>query len=134
MQVRDRLQIPVPKVLAYSAEPASNSVGAEYIIMEKCPGIELGRVWDDLLEKQQFEIVRQIATYTARLSKTHFPAYGSLYYSKDVRDIDSKPIDECFSIGPTTSRSWFEDRRAEVEVPRGPCKFACPHLSTIQIT
>ena len=108
--MRDRLKIPVPKVLAYSTQASTNSVGAEYIIMEKCPGIELGRVWDDLPGKMRIEVVRQLAGFTARLSKACFPAYGSLYYSKDISDVNSEPVDDTFSVGPTISRTWFDDK------------------------
>jgi aminoglycoside phosphotransferase (APT) family kinase protein len=41
--------VPVPKVLAYSAT-SNNAVGAEYIIMEKVNGRDLGDIWYDLSE------------------------------------------------------------------------------------
>ncbi|KAF2229901.1 kinase-like protein [Viridothelium virens] len=122
--MRDRLKIPSPNVLAYSTQASANSVGAEYIIMDKCPGIELGRVWDDLPGKKRIEIVRQLAGFTARLSKAPFPAYGSLYYSKDISDVNSRTVDDIFSVGPTVSRTWFDDKRAEVDVHRGPWSSA----------
>jgi hypothetical protein len=122
VQVRDRLQIPVPKVLDYNTQASTNDVGAEYIIMEKCRGIELDRLWDDLTGKQKIEIVRQLAKFSAQLSKARFPYYGSLYYAKDVPDAKGTEIDDTFSVGPTTSRTWFDDRRGEVDVFRGPCK------------
>ncbi|KAF2667398.1 hypothetical protein BT63DRAFT_456698 [Microthyrium microscopicum] len=118
--VKNCLSIPVPKVLAYSTQASTNGVGAEYIIMEKNPGIELARVWDDLEGRQKIDIVRQLAVFTSRLSKAHFPAYGSLYYSKDLPDINNKLVDDTFSVGPTTSRAWFDDKRSEVNVHRGP--------------
>ncbi|KAL9094147.1 MAG: hypothetical protein Q9165_003562 [Trypethelium subeluteriae] len=129
--MRDRLKIPVPKVLAYSTRASTNSVGAEYIVMEKCPGIELGRVWDDLPGKKRIEVVRQLAGFTARLSKASSPAYGSLYYSKDISDVDSKPVDDTFSVGPTISRTWFDGKRAEVDVHRGPWSSAEEVVNTI---
>jgi hypothetical protein len=111
----------VPNVLAYNTQAKSNDVGAEYIIMEKCGGIELGHVWDELIGKEKAEIVRQLATYSARLSKTKFLYYGSLYYSRDIPDIKGTEVDDTFSVGPTTSRDWVDDRRGEVDVDRGPC-------------
>ncbi|KAF2426322.1 hypothetical protein EJ08DRAFT_671908 [Tothia fuscella] len=122
--VRDRLNIPVPKVLAYNTQASTNGVGADYIIMEKCPGIELGRVWGDLPGKKRMEVVKQLASFTARLSKASFPAYGSLYYSKDICDVHGIPVDDTFTVGPTTSRSWLDDKRAEVDIDRGPWKSA----------
>jgi hypothetical protein len=120
--VRDRFQIPVPKVLDYNTQANTSDVGAEYIIMEKCRGIELGHLWDDLTAKQKIEIVRQLAKLSAQLSKARFPYYGSLYYAKDVPDVTGTEIDDTFSVGPTTSRTWFDDRRGEVDVFRVPCK------------
>ncbi|KAH5651601.1 hypothetical protein HBI23_167260 [Parastagonospora nodorum] len=119
--VRNRLNIPVPKVLAYNTQAKSNDVGAEYIIiMEKCGGIELGHVWDELTGKEKTEIVRQLATYSVRLSKAKFPYYGSIYFSRDIPDIKGTEVDDTFSVGPTTSRDWVDDRRGEVDVDRGP--------------
>jgi hypothetical protein len=90
--------------------------------MERCRGVELGRVWDDFTGKQKVDIVRQLATFSARLSKARFPYYGSLYYTKDIPDVGGTEVDDTFSVGPTTSRAWFDDKRGEVEVDRGPCK------------
>lgn len=90
--------------------------------MEKCPGIELSRLWNDRSGKQKVEVVRQLSTYSARLSKARFPYYGSLYYASDTPGIKGFEIDDTFSVGPTTSRTWFDDKRGEVNVERGPCK------------
>ncbi|KAL5395434.1 hypothetical protein PMIN03_013022 [Paraphaeosphaeria minitans] len=129
--VRDRLQIPVPKVLAYSTQASTNGIGAEYIIMEKCPGIELGRLWDGISGKQRIDIIRQLATFSARLSKARFPYYGSLYYARDIPDIRGTEVDDTFSVGPTTSRTWFDDKRGEVNVYRGPWTSAEDVLNAI---
>jgi hypothetical protein len=92
--------------------------------MEKFHGIELGRVWDDLKGKQKMDVVRKLATYTAQLSKARFPSYGSLYFASDIPDIKGTEVDDKFSIGPTTSRTWFDDGRASVTtINRGPCKI-----------
>ncbi|KAF2429576.1 kinase-like protein [Tothia fuscella] len=122
--VRDRLQIPAPKVLTYSTQSSTNGIGAEYIIMEKCPGIELGRVWDELAGKEKIEIVKQLATFTARLSNARFPYYGSLYYTRDIHDVKAMQVDDIFSVGPTTSRTWFDDKRGEVDIYHGPWQTA----------
>jgi hypothetical protein len=114
----------VPKVLGYNTQASTNAIGAEYIIMDKCRGVELGRLWDDLSGKQKIDIVRQLPTYSAQLMKAGFPYYGSLYYAKDIPDIQGTEVDGTFSIGPTTSRTWFDDRRGEVDVHRGPCKIS----------
>lgn len=48
LKVREKLHIPVPKVLDYCSRGGQSKLGAEYIAMEKAPGIELDRVWDNL--------------------------------------------------------------------------------------
>jgi hypothetical protein len=73
--------------------------------MERCRGIELGRLWDDLSGQQKVDIVRQLATFSAQLSKARFPFYGSLYYSKDIPDVKGTEVDDTYSVGPTTSRT-----------------------------
>jgi hypothetical protein len=92
--------------------------------MEKCPGTELDRLWDDLSSKQKMDIIRQLATFTAQLSKAHFAYYGSLYYAKDIPEVKGTQVDGTFSVGATTSRTWFDDRRGDVDVYRGPCKIS----------
>ena len=97
-------------------------VGAEFIIMEKCPGVELGRVWNRLAGKEKIEIVEQVAAFTARLASTRFPYYGSLHYSGDLLNFEGMQVDDMFSVGLTTSRTWFDDKRGNIDVNRGPCK------------
>ena len=98
--------------------------------MEKCPGIELSRVWDELSGKEKIEIVKQLAIFTARLANTKFPFYGSLYYTRDIHDVKKIQVDGIFSVGPTTSRTWFDDKRGEVEIYRGPCKMPAPTIAS----
>jgi hypothetical protein len=92
--------------------------------MERCRGIELGRLWDNLSGQQKVDIVRQLATFSAQLSRARFPFYGSLYYSKDVPDVKGTKVDDTYSVGPTTSRTWFDDKRGEVNIHRGPCNIS----------
>lgn len=94
--------------------------------MEKCPGIELSRIWDELTGKEKIEIVKQLATFTARLSNARFPYYGSLYYTRDIHDVVGMEVDDIFSVGPTTGRTWFDDQRGEADIYRGPCKMPAP--------
>lgn len=118
--VREKLHIPVPKVLGYCSRPSESKLGVEYIIMEKAPGIELGRIWENLKSRDKFSIVKQIAAITCTLARAQFPYHGALYRRQDVTRSESFVLDDEFAIGPTTGRAWFDNRRAEVEVPRGP--------------
>ncbi|KAJ9297731.1 hypothetical protein DTO217A2_8554 [Paecilomyces variotii] len=121
--VREKLNIPVPKVLAYCSRGGESKLGAEYIVMEKAPGIELGRIWDDLKAREKLAIVKQVASITCNLARFQFPCYGALYRRQDI-SFESQVIDDDFAVGPTVGRAWFDDRRGDVDVPRGPWNSA----------
>lgn len=100
--------------------------------MEKMPGIELEKVWDDLPGRQKYEIVKQLVGIERKLATTMFTSFGSLYYTQDVPGADSYgrlcvtddgSSMQCsrFAVGPSTSRMFFDDGRANVDVDRGPC-------------
>ncbi|KUL89585.1 hypothetical protein ZTR_04373 [Talaromyces verruculosus] len=46
--VRTQLHIPAPEVFDWCSKAANTAVGAEFIIMEKVPGIQLSQVWDQM--------------------------------------------------------------------------------------
>jgi serine/threonine protein kinase len=121
LKVRKYLKIPVPKVLAYCTRASESRLGSEYIVMEKAPGIELGRIWGGMKPRDKLAIVKQLATITAKLSAARFSHYGSIYYHRDISGDSGINIDDTFAIGPTVGRSWFDDRRGEIDVNRGPC-------------
>jgi hypothetical protein len=88
--------------------------------MEKAPGIELSRAWESMKPRDKLATV-QLATITAKLSKARFSSYGSLYCQRDIGNVGGIKVDNTFVIGPTVGRSWFDDRRGEIKVNRGPC-------------
>ncbi|KAI2738009.1 hypothetical protein DTO012A8_9992 [Penicillium roqueforti] len=51
--LRNVLNLPVPRVYAWSSRAPENPLGAEYIIMEKQSGVVLNDVWDTVKEKQK---------------------------------------------------------------------------------
>lgn len=136
------MKIPTPKVYTWSAHKEGNPVEAEYIIMEKVPGIELETVWDKLDIGERFQILQKVADYQQACSSTLFRGYGSLYYSKDLpgspdkadalyeKEDGSAVVDERFAIGPSNAREFFDDGRGGVEGDRGPCKFSRLQRST----
>ena len=101
--------IPTPSVYAYSAD-ASNSVGAEYIIMEKVSGRCSGDIWYDISHEERVKILSQIVELEARLFGISLPANGSLYYDKDLpTDFERVPIgdERKLCIGPDVSlKHW----------------------------
>ncbi|KAL4778411.1 kinase-like domain-containing protein [Aspergillus varians] len=99
--VREHLDIPVPKVLGYCSMASKTPLGAEYIVMEKAPGVELARVWESLKGRQKLSIVNQIAGIGCALAQCH----GALYRRQDVSLAESIVFDDDFAIGPTVGRA-----------------------------
>lgn len=54
--LRNELNIPVPRVFAWSCEK-DQPVGAEYIIMEKAPGQELSKAWPSMDVSDKVDVV-----------------------------------------------------------------------------
>ncbi|KAE8355824.1 kinase-like domain-containing protein [Aspergillus coremiiformis] len=126
---RNELCTPVPKVLAWSSKAEDNTVGAEYIIMEKVAGVQLSKVWPTMGFKERFELVKTISTYQKAWMAIPFTHYGSLYYSSDMEDSDgcdlvkgvlSIPKHHRFAVGPSTGREFLDDGRIALDLDRGP--------------
>jgi hypothetical protein len=132
-QARRILKTPVPRVLAWSSKVEDNPVGAEYIIMEKAPGIGLERAWPTMKIKDRITVVKAIAAFQKTWTSVSFKRFGSLYYSKDLEApargeplyVNSDGVDitdDEFAVGPSMGREWIDDGRASVEMERGPCE------------
>ncbi|KAK0112105.1 hypothetical protein ONS96_001364 [Cadophora gregata f. sp. sojae] len=131
--VRNVLGTPVPRVLAWSSTAQENPVGAEYIVMEKVPGIELERVWPSMKIADRFTLVKAIAGFQKAWTSVSFQQFGGLYYSNNLEKgtgnellyTDANGVnvtDAKFAIGPTTARESIDYRRATIEFDRGPWK------------
>ncbi|KAI4120213.1 MAG: hypothetical protein LQ338_007177 [Usnochroma carphineum] len=129
---RNVLDLPVPEVYAWNSKASTSSVGAEYIIMEKAPGVELGCVWPKLHGKQRIKIVKQLIHFQKRFTASTFSGIGSLYYAESLEDgVSSISVGEGtlkaasssknFVLGPITDERFFEEGRGEVACGRGPC-------------
>src|SRR5271155_1500008 len=79
--------LPVPRIYGYSTTP-NNPVGSEYIIMEKTVGKEVGHTWYDLSVKERKSITLEVAKLEAILFSIPLPAFGSVYYKRDLADTD----------------------------------------------
>ena len=133
--MRNVLNLPVPRVYAWSSRATENPLGAEYILMEKQSGVVLNDVWDTVKGKQKVQILDQLVDIERRLAATKFSKFGSLYYKGDLPDTSdsTSPLfldstgnevrSETFGIGPTNHRSFFDFGRGELDIERGPCKF-----------
>ena len=121
--------VPVPKVLYYSAD-ADNPVGAEFMIMEKVPGRPIGEMWFDLSEHQRLKIISEVVQTEVKLSEIDLPAYGSVYYERDLPADMSRTViaptsvNEGLCIGPHVSLRWWYKERGSIHIDRGPRKFS----------
>lgn len=71
---RNILEIPVPRVLAWSATD-QNPVQSEYIIMEEASGHQLHEVWPQLPLRKRCDIIREIVDVEAKLLSVSFEKY-----------------------------------------------------------
>jgi hypothetical protein len=138
IQMRNVLGTPVPRVLAWSSRAYENTVGAEYIIMEKAQGIELERVWPSMNTKDRLNVVKEIAGFQAAWTSVSFTKFGSLYFAQDLEEFPGdEPLyissdgvevtDERFAVGPSTGRETIDHGRSTIEFDRGPCKTSLGH-------
>jgi len=128
------LRTPLPEVYAWSSRAQETLVGAEFILMEKMDGVELGHFLPRMKIQDRLEVVKAIAGYQKSWASVSFEQFGSLYFVEDVDGLASSPLtyldhegrkvnDSRFVIGPSTGREMFDDGRADIEFDRGPCKF-----------
>jgi hypothetical protein len=120
---RRRLGIPVPRILSWSSAQTSTAVGAEFIIMEKAPGIEVSKVWPQLFEKLKLRLIDEIIRIERAALDNPLPSYGSIFFRRDVGpEMASVAVDETFVIGPSLDRSFWRDGREAMDIFRGPCE------------
>jgi len=132
--VKSHTSVPVPEIFAWSSD-ASNPVGAEYIIMEKSPGVQLFKVGDAMDGGAKLAFIKQLTILESQLASIQFPAYGGLYLSEssnnpeDERSMLPSDVDSTGSyfIGPSNDRSWMIDHAAGTiahDLNTGPCKVS----------
>ena len=133
MYIRNILKTPAPKVYAWNSR-SDNTVGAEYIIMEKMPGTQLYHVWNSMKLVEKMQLRLNLAQLQKAWLSASFSQFGGLYYAKDLGckpskfylytdEQGEKKHDSRFAIGPTTGRDWFDCERKELKIDRGPCKL-----------
>ncbi|KAI9375918.1 kinase-like domain-containing protein [Aspergillus egyptiacus] len=115
--------IRTPKVYAWCSTK-TNPVGSEYIIMEKLGGLPLGDVWYTMTPREQHGMMKKIVHWEAQLMSLSFPAYGSIYYRKDLTSEKKISLpwqnDVEFCMGPISHYSWWHGGRNTLNVDRGP--------------
>lgn len=128
--VRTHTTIPVPKVLAWSAD-STNPVGAEYIVMERVPGVQIFKKWDEMGESNRISIIKRLTQWERELAEIRFPAFGSLYHKSSLsgslgehelisldQSVDPEGL---FCIGPSCDSAWSMQHSPSVHC--GPCKY-----------
>ncbi|KAH7395252.1 kinase-like domain-containing protein [Phaeosphaeria sp. MPI-PUGE-AT-0046c] len=131
-------QVPVPKVLAWNSDP-TNPVGSEYIIMEKAPGIQLYKIWDEMSDWDRLCVVKHLTKLEGEMTEICFPASGSLYLRDSMPDNDKYvaldlEVDPSgrFCMGPSCERGWHASGKiasVHSRLNRGPW----PDLSTFGV-
>ncbi|UPX10411.1 Phosphotransferase enzyme [Ascochyta rabiei] len=138
---RTVLNIPVPKVLAWSATD-QNPVQAEYIIMEEARGSQLHKVWQDLSLRSKSNVIREFVDVERKLLSVSFNKLGSLYF-KDCGIAGCKPavvttcpqdvvdhIESRYSIGPITRREFWKEQHSDSRY-QGPWISSAEYLESI---
>lgn len=129
--VSTRTQVPVPQLLAWNAD-ATNPVGAEYIIMEKAPGVQLYTVWDDLSAADRIKLIKSLTQLEHQLATIQFPAYGNLYFRQSIPEPPKRVLLDSFldptgqfCVGPSCDPAWSNGTCADIDstLDMGPCQY-----------
>ena len=156
-QVRTILDIPVPRVLAWSGK-GDNSVGSEYIIIQRAPGTQLGEVWKDMEIDKKLQILDEIVAIEKKLLSLSFSRYVALFWSMQHRSLtetnygnlyfvsdtfqgcenvevsgnisaaQKSDAEQRFVIGPVADSSSCDGERANLPIDRGPCEFSYQNI------
>ena len=146
------LEIPVPRVLAWSSRP--NDVGTEFIICEKAPGVEMKEIWTNTHYRDFMNLAHishAIYDIEKKFISCQFSSYGSIFYKEDLEGLphandlwaDGRrdEASERFAIGPMMILDLWRGGRSTMDVDRGPCTSnltmaralciypKCPHFS-----
>ncbi|KAL9100876.1 MAG: hypothetical protein Q9163_003803 [Psora crenata] len=103
------------KVNSLAEINASNPVGAEYIIMEKAPGIQLFKIWDNITEADRLNLIKGLTQLESQLAAIRFPAYGSLYFRHSISKASEQILLDSsvdptgsFCVGPGCGPAWTD--------------------------
>ncbi|KAL1634492.1 hypothetical protein SLS58_010645 [Diplodia intermedia] len=136
--------LPAPTVLAWNSHSRvqDNPVGAEYVLVDKFPGVALESVWDDLSPASVHKLMEQLAGYQDNLLSRTFRQIGAIYYADQAgptstgplvyTDGDGKEIqDTRFTVGPVINLNWVKSDRRKLECDRGPWNSTMDFLHAI---
>jgi aminoglycoside phosphotransferase (APT) family kinase protein len=131
--------VPVPGVYGYCAD-AENSVGTEYLLMEKAPGVCLRTRWLGLSEQEIGQLAQTFVQIELTLSNISFGATGSIYFTKDIASELQAPLYQedhaaddgksIFCTGPTADYMFWYGKRASLDLNRGPWRKPVDYLKS----
>lgn len=110
--VRHTTSIPVPTIYVFDSNP-NNSLGFEWMLMEKVQGTPLHDVWDTMKFDAKHALTRKVASWMAELSRFEFSKIGSIFMRSRQHQLE-------FYIGPTIHERLFEHDRISHQIYRGP--------------
>ncbi|KAK2740936.1 Phosphotransferase enzyme [Myotisia sp. PD_48] len=134
---RNKVGLPVPKVLAWSSRASENPVGAEYVIMEKAPGTPLSEVWPLISDSEKSDIVRSFVNLDIKLLSHPLRGIGALYYPNDIPStaqipaLPPKDYDDRWVLGPTNDQLFFLRGKGELTLDRGPWNTTQEYLVAV---
>ncbi|QKX64547.1 uncharacterized protein TRUGW13939_11722 [Talaromyces rugulosus] len=126
--VAQNSSLPVPQVLAYNID-RSNSVGFEWIMMDKVPGKPSADIWHELSFSDKEKIVRQLADLCSDTFQRQLTGIGSLFPDSDVIDFPLNNQDShTFKVQGLVYTS-FITRDPRSNISRGPFSTSKEWLS-----
>ena len=100
--------IPIPKVLDWSCDER-NPVGAEYIIMQHAPGVQLHEIWATMDTHQHMLVTKALSKLVTEMAKITVPAYGSLYFDHAAVGLQRKVhLTDGIVVGPHCGRDYWD--------------------------
>ncbi|QIX02457.1 hypothetical protein AMS68_007974 [Peltaster fructicola] len=135
MEFMRTLSIPVPKVYTWCSQADQTAVAAEYIIMEKAPGVLLDTLWPKMDLEARFAVVESLLKFCSAWADFKHEGYGSIYFEKDLPPSAARlPFahqGRDFALGTIVGRSWCDDGRDTVALDRGPWSTLDAYLGAL---
>lgn len=78
--------LPIPEVYGYSLT-SENEAGTEYILIEYVEGTNLSDVWFNREKDEIDSSMDQLAKLESNMMSIPFPAGGSIYYARDLKQL-----------------------------------------------
>ncbi|KAI0045349.1 kinase-like protein [Auriscalpium vulgare] len=116
--VRQRCTELVPRVLAYDActDAQVNSLGFEWMIMEKLPGTVLEERWNEISWEAKEQLVKTLVGIIGRLHDHPLSGIGNIYPPQEgaLTPAPTPAVDRIVAM------AFFWDKHSDQDVPRGP--------------